>query len=54
MGNSIPEGKKVCSRCGGSGTETETYQEKAGGASNEMITKQRQITCKACHGQKYY
>ncbi len=59
MGDNAPKDRKGnskqrCLRCNGSKTETETYQEPMGGASREMITKQRQITCQVCHGEGYF
>ncbi len=45
--------REKCHRCGGSGTESETYQEHLGGASSEMITKTRNIACNGCGGSGY-
>lgn len=58
MGSKAPKdssgnSRRKCLRCGGSRTESETYQEPMGGASSEMVTRSRQVTCKACNGSGY-
>lgn len=43
----------TCTRCGGSGSTSETYQAPMDGASRDYVTRTRQVTCVVCGGRGY-